>query len=166
MLLSIAILGTLVAGLTIVALGRGGTTLAWAGAQEGVQLLLGVAPQLLLGFLLAGLVTVLVPSEVIGRLVGEDSGLTGVLIATAAGVATPGGPFLQFPLVAALARSGAGVGPMAAYLTAWSLLGVNRALVWEIPILGVPFTASRWLVSLAVPIVIGLTIPLVLRAAR
>ncbi len=166
MLLSIAILGTLVAGLTVVALVRGGATLAWAGAQEGLQLLLSVAPQLLLGFLLAGLVTVLVPSEVIGRVVGEESGLTGVVIATAAGIITPGGPFLQFPLVAALARAGAGVGPMAAYLTAWSLLGVNRALVWEIPVLGAPFTATRWLVSLAVPIVIGMAIPLVLRSAR
>jgi uncharacterized membrane protein YraQ (UPF0718 family) len=109
---------------------------------------------------------VLVPSDVIGRVVGEESGLQGVLIATVAGAVTPGGPFLQFPLVAALARGGAGTGPMAAYLTAWSLLGVNRALVWEIPILGVPFTASRWLVSLIVPVVVGMAVPLLLRAAR
>lgn len=166
MLLSIAILGTLVAVLAVLALARGGAPLALAGIHEGAMLLLSVAPQLLLGFLLAGLVTVLVPSDVIARVIGEESGLTGVLIATAAGVVTPGGPFLQFPLVAALARSGAGVGPMAAYLTAWSLLGVNRALIWEIPILGVPFTSARWILSAVVPILVGLAVPLILRYAR
>ena len=108
MLTSILILGTLVAALTVVALVVGGGQLAVRGATTGLGLLGGVLPQLVLGFLLAGLVTVLLPREAIGSLVGEGSGLMGVGVATIAGAATPGGPFLQFPLVAALMQGGAG----------------------------------------------------------
>jgi len=161
--LSIAIVGGLVVALSLLALFRGGTPMVLAGYREGLSILLGVAPQLALGFLLAGLVTVLIPSDLVARLIGEGSGLQGIVIATIAGILTPGGPYLQFPLIAALARSGAGVGAMGAYLTAWSLLGGNRAVVWEIPILGPSFTAARWAISLLVPIGVGLLLPIVLR---
>jgi hypothetical protein len=52
---------------------------------------------------------------------------------------------------------------MAAYLTAWSLLGWNRLLVWELPLLGAPFTVARWTVSLLAPIAVGLMVPQALR---
>jgi uncharacterized membrane protein YraQ (UPF0718 family) len=161
--LSIAIVGGLVLALSLIALVRGGAPMVFAGYREGVSILLAVAPQLALGFLLAGLVTVLVPSDLVARLIGEGSGLQGIVIATIAGILTPGGPYLQFPLIAALARSGAGVGALGAYLTAWSLIGGNRAVVWEIPILGPSFTAARWAISLLVPIGVGLLLPAVLR---
>jgi uncharacterized membrane protein YraQ (UPF0718 family) len=161
--ISIAIVGGLVAVLSVAALLRGGIPLVARGYGEGISILLAVAPQLALGFLLAGLVTVLIPSDLVARLLGEGSGLTGLAIATAAGILTPGGPYLQFPLIAALARSGAGIGAVGAYLTAWSLLGANRAVVWEIPILGPTFTAARWTVSLVVPILVGLLLPAMVR---
>jgi uncharacterized membrane protein YraQ (UPF0718 family) len=163
MLTSILILGTLVAALTVVALVVGGGQLAVRGATTGLGLLGGVLPQLVLGFLLAGLVTVLLPREAIGSLVGEGSGLLGVGVATIAGAATPGGPFLQFPLVAALMQGGAGPGPVAAYLTAWALLGWQRVLIWELPMLGPGFTFARIAVTLALPIVVGLIVPFAMR---
>ena len=44
-------------------------------------------------------------------------GMKGILIASAAGAISPGGPFINFPLVAALYQAGAGVGaPLAGYL--------------------------------------------------
>ena len=163
MLPSILILGTLVAALPVVALVVGGGQLAVRGATTGLGLLGGVLPQLVLGFLLAGLVTVLLPREAIGSLVGEGSGLMGVGVATIAGAATPGGPFLQFPLVAALMQGGAGPGPVAAYLTAWALLGWQRVLIWELPMLGPGFTFARIAVTLALPIVVGLIVPFAMR---
>lgn len=161
--LSIIIVGGLVVALSIIAIARGGPPMAIAGYREGLTILLGVTPQLALGFLLAGLVTVLIPSDLVARLIGEGSGLQGLVIATIAGILTPGGPYLQFPLIAALANSGAGVGAMGAYLTAWSLLGGNRAVVWEIPILGPSFTAARWAISLIIPVAVGLLLPAALR---
>jgi uncharacterized membrane protein YraQ (UPF0718 family) len=115
---------------------------------------------------MAGLATVLIPSSAVASLVGEGSGLQGLLIATGAGALTPGGPFLQFPLVAALMRSGASEGAVAAYLTAWSLLGMQRVLVWELPVLGPTFASVRWAASLLLPVVVGLAVPFILRFVR
>lgn len=146
-----------------VAWSRGGSGLLLDGLNEGATLLLSVAPQLLIGFLLAGMMTVLLPADMIADWLGADSGMRGLLIATVAGTLTPGGPFLQFPLVASLANAGAAPGPLAAYVTAWSLVGVNRLLVWEIPLLGPQFALVRWAVCLVLPVLVGLAVPLVLR---
>jgi uncharacterized membrane protein YraQ (UPF0718 family) len=160
------ILGGLCIALAIVAYRVGGTARVTDGVREGATLLVQFAPQMAIGFLLAGLVSVLVPASAIGRLVGADSGFGGLLIATAAGAVTPGGPFLHFPLVAVLLRGGAGEGPVAAYLTAWALLGVNRVLVWEIPVLGPTFALTRWAVSLVAPVAVGLGVQFLLRVVR
>jgi uncharacterized membrane protein YraQ (UPF0718 family) len=162
----ILILGSLSIVLAGVALWVGGPSRLFGGLREGGDLLVTFAPQMAIGFVLAGLVSVLVPASAIGKLVGTESGIGGILIATAAGAVTPGGPFLHFPLVAVLLRGGAGEGPVAAYLTAWALLGLNRVLVWEIPVLGPSFALVRWTVSLAAPIVIGVGVQLVMRLIR
>jgi hypothetical protein len=161
---SVLIVGGLVVILTLLALWQGGPARAADGYGKGLELALSVLPQVALGFALAGLITVVVPPDLIGRWIGESSGLQGIVIATIAGLLTPGGPFLQFPLVAALARGGAGIGPVAAYLTAWSLLGLNRTIVWEIPMLGTSFTVARWAISIGVPVAVGVLMPPVLRA--
>jgi uncharacterized membrane protein YraQ (UPF0718 family) len=162
-LISILILGALVVVLLGVAFRQGGVDLAGRGVREGLELFASLLPQLLIGFTLAGLVTVLVPADLVASLIGEGSGVRGLLVATVAGAITPGGPFLQFPLVAALANSGAGTGPMAAYVTAWSLLGLNRVLVWELPVLGAPWVISRLAVSIPVAFLVGLAVPPLLR---
>jgi hypothetical protein len=50
---------------------------------------------------------------------------------------------------------GVGVGPLVAYLTAWSLFGLQRIIMWEIPFLGVQVVAIRVAVSLVFPFVAG-----------
>lgn len=163
MLTSVLILGSLAAVLVVIAYRVGGWELPWRGLTTGMGLFAEVLPQLALGFLLAGLVTVLLPRDLLGRVVGEESGLLGIVLASAAGMATPGGPFLQFPLVAALMDGGAAPGPVAAYLTAWALLGWQRVLVWELPLLGPNFAFSRIVVTLVVPVIVGLLMPLAMR---
>jgi len=160
---AILIIGALVIAMSAVALAQGGPGRVSEGYRAGAELALSVIPQVSLGFLLAGLITVVVPADLIGGWIGEGSGLRGLAVATFAGLLTPGGPFLQFPLVAALGRGGAAVGPLAAYLTAWSLLGLNRAIVWEIPLLGSSFTLARWVISISVPVIVGLLMPAVMR---
>jgi uncharacterized membrane protein YraQ (UPF0718 family) len=160
---TLIILAAAVVTLTVVAAVRGGPALTLAGYREALQLLGNVGPQLLLGFALGGLVTVLVPVEFIASVLGEESGLRGVLIGTVAGIITPGGPYLHFPLVAALVSGGAGIGPVTAYLSAWSLVGAQRALIWEIPVLGTEFALARWAASLLVPVALGMVVPAVFR---
>lgn len=161
--LSLLVLLVVAAALLGVAVVRGGPPLALSGIERGIQLLVGVLPHLVIGFALAGLITVLLPRDALAPLVGHDSGYRGLAIATLAGAATPGGPFVQFPLVAAIAAAGAGPGPMAAYITAWSLLGWNRIVVYEVPLLGPSFAAARIVASLVIPFAVGILTSLILR---
>ncbi|MFH0765274.1 MAG: permease, partial [Calditrichota bacterium] len=143
-------MGALASLATIVAWRRSGQV-ALAGLKEGGNLFLTILPNLVFGFILAGMAVVLVPRELVSRWVGEGSGVKGLVAGTLLGAFTPGGPFAQFPLVASLFKMGAGVGPLAAYLSSWSLLGVNRIIVYEWPFLGAKFTMSRIVVSLLAP---------------
>jgi uncharacterized membrane protein YraQ (UPF0718 family) len=115
-----------------------------------------VLPVVLPALILAGLVQAGVARERIARWLGAESGLRGLLLATLAGIATPGGPMAAFPLVLALAAGGADRGALIAYITAWALNGFSRILVWEIPVLGPEFAALRFLASLPLPVLAGL----------
>jgi uncharacterized membrane protein YraQ (UPF0718 family) len=101
------------------------------------------------------MIGMVLPKDLMSQWLGDDSGLRGLVLATIAGTVTPGGPFIQFPIVASLFKAGAGVGPLMAYLSAWSLLGVNRFLVWEAPLLGWKLSLVRVAASVIFPIVIG-----------
>ena len=126
------------------------------GQSSGGQLLMATLPKMVFAFAVAGLIQVLVPADLISQWIGEGSGVRGLLIGTAAGALTPGGPFMHFPIVASLLHSGAGAGPIIAYLTAWSLLGLHRLVIWEVPLLGFEISLVRFAVSLALPPVVGL----------
>ena len=130
-------------------------SLAGEGFRSAWRMTVAILPALALGMVLGGMVQVLLPRELVAAYAGEDSGLTGLIIATLAGSITPGGPYIAFPLVASLWKAGTAVGPLMAYLSAWALLGVNRMLIFEIPILGARFVLVRVLIVGAVPILAG-----------
>lgn len=125
------------------------------GVMAGGKLFLSIFPAMALGFILAGMITMVLPKELMSRWLGEGSGIRGMLLGTVAGMLTPGGPFIQFPIVAALLKAGAGVAPLVAYITAWSLTALNRFLVYEVPLLGTKLALCRIAISLVFPMVIG-----------
>lgn len=150
----------------------GGTAAMAAALKDVVDLTLTVAPQLGAGLIIGGLIQQFVDRDQVARLLGAQSGMRGLLLASFAGVVTPGGPFTSFPLVHALWISGADAGALVAYLAAWALIGLNRLIIWELPFMGLEFTAIRFLASLPLPIIAGLvarwivrTTPLKLREA-
>jgi uncharacterized membrane protein YraQ (UPF0718 family) len=106
------------------------------------NLLLQITPLLILAFIIAGMVQVLVPHEIVSQWVGMESGFRGILIGSAIGGILPGGPFVSMPIVAGLLRTGASIGTMVALLTAWSLLAFTR-LPMEVGLLGWKFTLIR-----------------------
>ena len=118
-------------------------------------LILEITPRMIAAFVIAGLIQAVVPQEVILQWMGHGSGLRGILIGMTLGAVTPGGPMTHFPIVASLFKVGVGVGPLIAYLTSWSLLGVHRAIMWEIPFLGVKVVAVRIAVSFFFPFFAG-----------
>ncbi|MEW6670769.1 MAG: permease [Thermodesulfobacteriota bacterium] len=136
---------------------KGGNAAVLKGLKAAWSMVELVGPRLVAAFFLAGFVQVLLPRELIIKWVGAQSGLRGIIIASAVGVITPGGPMLSFPLVAALFKLGAGFGPLVAYLTSWETLSFYRIAVWDLPFMGIKFTLLRYAVSLLLPLVAGLS---------
>jgi uncharacterized membrane protein YraQ (UPF0718 family) len=125
------------------------------GAKNGLSMLRFILPRLVPALLLAGLMQVLVPQEVVSRYFGREGGLKAILIATLAGVLTPGGPMVSVPFMVALAHSGAALPPLVAYMTSWSLFGMQRIIAWEAPLMGWHFVVVRVVPSLAFPVLAG-----------
>lgn len=123
--------------------------------DETVQLALYIVPRVGGALLMAAFLQILVPREIVARLIGERAGLSGILVATVAGALTPGGPLTSFPIVVALYAAGAGKGALVAYITSWAMLGMQRVLVWEYPLLGADFTLLRLAASAALPVIAG-----------
>jgi uncharacterized membrane protein YraQ (UPF0718 family) len=126
------------------------------GFKESFTMFGSILPSMIPGFMLAGFIQLLLPSETISRWMGQESGFRGILIGTVAGAVTPGGPFTHFPIVATFLTKGAAVGAVCAYIASWALLGVNRILVWELPLLGPQIAFIRIASCIFVPPVVGI----------
>jgi len=112
------------------------------GIKSGFNMALQILPLLICAFIIAGMIQVLLPRELVAKWVGAESGIKGILIGTLAGAIAPGGPYVSLPIAAGLLRSGAGVGTMVAFVTGWSLWAVSR-LPMEVGIMGWKFTLVR-----------------------
>ncbi len=146
----VLILGTLVARKSV-------TTLRNACHTAFLQLV-AILPRIILALLLAGFIAKLLPTQLIGHMMGHDSGWTGILVACLVGGIMPAGPMIAFPLVIVLRNADAGLPQIIAFLTAWSVFAWHRVLVYEVAIMGWPFTLVRMGSSLLLPIIAaGLT---------
>lgn len=122
---------------------------------EYLGILALISPKILCGFFIAAAVPVLAPREVLSSWLGADSGNRGLLVATLAGALVPGGPMMIFPLAVGLRSAGASVAVLVAFITAWSLLGVNRTVIWEMSFIPIDFVALRVVVSMPFPFLAG-----------
>jgi len=80
------------------------------------------------------------------------------------GAITPGGPFVSYPLVATLYKSGAAIGPVVAYVTGWSLWAVTR-IPLELSLVGPHLTFVRIISTLIFPPLAGLIATLLFQRA-
>lgn len=122
---------------------------------EDAWLFISILPKVMLGCLIGGLIRLLIARETIEKHIGEGSGLMGLVIATLIGALFPAGPFTIFPLAAVLLVSGADRGAAIAFISAWLLIGINRAIIWEMPFFGTDFVLFRFLISLPMPLLLG-----------
>ena len=150
-----AMLGLLVL-LAALAYTQGGTELVRDGLGGGFSMLQKFALLFVVAFLVAGLAEKLIPHEWVSKMLGEESGTRGLLIATVAGMLTPLGPFVSFPVAAALLKSGASTAAVITYVAAWMLLAIHRFFIWELPFLGTQTAILRWVVCLFLPVLAGL----------
>ena len=136
-----------------------------AGMRSALNMTVQILPLLIFAFIVAGMVQVLVPQELLSKWVSVESGMRGILIGTVAGALAPGGPYVSLPVAAGLLHAGAGVGTMVAFLTGWSLWAVSR-LPMEVGILGWRFTFIRIASTFFFPPIAGLIAQVIAASAK
>lgn len=107
------------------------------------------------GILIAAFVSEIIPANLIAGIVGQESGLAGVVVAGLLGGLIPGGPMVSFPIALTIWHAGAGPAQMIAFLTGWSLFAFHRILTFEFPLMGPRFVATRLVASLPLPLLSG-----------
>ncbi|MFC1593186.1 permease [Candidatus Omnitrophota bacterium] len=154
MLIPTIIMGVIALVLLFIGYQKGGGTHI-IGLKTAWNLIIQIMPLLICAFIIAGMIQSLISQEMISRWVGAESGLRGILIGTLIGSITPGGPFVSLPIAAGLLRTGASIGTMVAFMTAWSLLAFSR-LPLEVGVLGWQFTLVRLACVFFFPPIAGL----------
>jgi uncharacterized membrane protein YraQ (UPF0718 family) len=149
------ILWGLVAALALTAAVRS-KALAREGLWEGAHDFVILIPRVLIGVVGSGYIAAVMPQDLIVRYIGPNSGLAGIMIATLAGAATPGGAVVGFSIGAAALKGGAGAPQVIAYTTAWSLYTIQRLLNWEIHMMAPRVVWLRAAVSLPLPFIAGI----------
>ena len=101
-----------------------------------------MAPWLVFGFLMAGIIAVWIPRSWVNRVMGGSSGFFGILRAVAIGVPLPICSCGVLPVATGLRKHGAGKGPTAALLISTPQTGVDSILA-TYALLGPVFAVAR-----------------------
>lgn len=153
MLIPTIVMAVIAVVLTFIAY-RQGTGAHIEGLKAGGDIFIKVIPLIILAFIIAGMIKVLIPTEIIAKWIGPESGMRGVLIGTIAGGFTPGGPFTSMPIAAGFLSAGANIGTMVAFLSGWSLLAFSRLPI-EVGLMGWKFTLIRLACTFFLPVIAG-----------
>lgn len=111
------------------------TAASWAYLQEVLLIMPGVV-------ILMGLFEVWVPKSAIQRLMGQGSGVGGVLLAIGLGTAPTGPLYIAFPIAASLSRKGASTFNLMIFLSTWAAIKVPQVMM-EAKFLGIEFAMAR-----------------------
>ena len=124
-----------------------------------------ILPLLIFALIVAGLVQVLIPRDLISTWVGDESGFRGTRIGSVAGARTPGGPYVSLPIAAGLLKTGASIPTMVAFVTGWALMSVAR-LPLEVGIMGWRFTIIHLLSVIVFAPLAGLIASLLMKLIK
>ena len=80
------------------------------GLKSAGNMMIQIIPLLIFAFIIAGMIQILVPHELISKWVGAESGFRGLIIGSVVGGLAPGGPFISLPIAVGLLRAGASIG--------------------------------------------------------
>ncbi len=120
-----------------------------------------MAPAILILLILVGLMMGFFKPETISRLLGEQSGIYGIVLASIAGSILMIPSLIAFPLTASIVDSGASIAVAAAFITTLTMIGFVTLPI-EIKIMGRKFTYLRNGLSLVVAVVIALIMGVIL----
>ena len=116
-----------------------------------------MAPWLVFGFLMAGVIAVWIPRNWVNRMMGGRSGFGGVLRAVAIGVPLPICSCGVLPIATGLRKHGAGKGPTAALLVSTPQTGIDSILA-TYALMGPVFAVARPIAAALTGIVGGVVV--------
>jgi len=103
--------------------------------KKGLKALNGILPQFITVLVIVSIVLSLLDEEVMIRILGEESGFLSTLGAAVVGSITLIPGFIAFPVAAELLNSGAGVIPVATFISTLMMVGIVT-LPMEIQFMG------------------------------
>jgi len=121
-----------------------GISRAGEGLKDGLLMVRGIWPLLVLALAAVGLLQLLAPTEAVGRYLGTGRPYLGIVIACMVGAVMPGAPYVTLPLAALLLSRGASIGAATAFVLSASLIGFTR-IPFEIAFVGWQFSVLRLL---------------------
>lgn len=124
------------------------------GLRASGRAAVAIVPVLALAVLVMGFTEALLPQGWVERWLTDASGPRGLAIAWLAGVLTPGGSVVGFPLAAGLLKTGASPAVVVTYLTSMALLNVMR-LPMEAGLYGPRVLGLRVVACLVLPLLAG-----------
>ncbi|MCI1778991.1 MAG: permease [Bacteroidales bacterium] len=152
MFTTIIVMGIAALALTLFSYSKGTCSEGFKSAfRTGVNVL----PAILFAFIIIGMINSLNPGNRIISLLGEDSGIKGICIAAIGGMLTPGSSLVAYPVAGSLLQSGAGIGPVVAYVIAWSTWQWLRT-PFELSFMGWKFVLVNWCSIIILPVIGGL----------
>ncbi|KUO53334.1 MAG: permease [Desulfitibacter sp. BRH_c19] len=83
-----------------------------------------ILPEFLTIIIIIGFALAVLKPESISKVIGDTSGITGLLISSGLGAVTLVPGFIAFPLAKALLENGAGIVPIAAFVSSLMMVGV------------------------------------------
>ncbi len=126
-------------------------------AKSFVHVFAMMAPWLVFGFLMAGVIAVWIPRNWVNRMMGGRSGFGGVLRAVAIGVPLPICSCGVLPIATGLRKHGAGKGPTAALLVSTPQTGIDSILA-TYALMGPVFAVARPIAAALTGIVGGVVV--------
>ncbi|UCD44109.1 MAG: permease [Candidatus Bathyarchaeota archaeon] len=135
--------------------------------ETGGRSLVRISLLLLSGVFLGSFVGTFLPRQLVSSLLGQESGFTGIILGSLFGAAMPGGPYVIFPIVAALFSSGAAVPSLIAMIFAWQCISLTRIptdLGYLAVVEGQRLIWLRVLIGVPIPILAGIVAGIIWRA--
>lgn len=121
-----------------------------------------ILPQFLSILIIIGIMLAVLSPETISKLIGQQSGWIGMVIASAIGSITLIPGFVAFPLASALLKSGAGFMQIAVFISTLMMVGIVTVPV-EIKYFGKKATILRNALAFIFSFVVAIAIGVVLR---
>lgn len=125
------------------------------GTLGGLKMLVRMVPLLIAAFFVAAMLAVALPPQLVHRFLGGTSNLLDVVIGSVAGGLIPGGPYVSFPIFAAIHQAGASLAATVSMVTGWAVWNLGL-LSFELALVGPRFTLIRVTATLLLPPLAGL----------